>query len=214
MAYAAVGRAGRPARAGTWPRRPVSSGSKRSSRWQASTSRARRHASSRSDAPASICCDSPAAIASRYPSGRDLTRASGFPRSKARAGRNSGVHGQFGRRARDDDAVTDPRATAAPERKLISYRTNTSCCAVSGGGGGCWLEAGLQAGDHQCDALLEVGGSVVAGELGGHGAYPGEFAAGRRCRPSRSTSSASSGLSMISCSSSRMCPCRNPKNSR
>jgi len=24
--------------------------------------------------------------------------------------------------------------------------------------------------------LLEVGGSVVAGEFGGHGAYPGEFA--------------------------------------
>src|SRR5712675_2295196 len=73
------------------------------------TARSRyRPASSRSDSPASICCDSPAAIASRYPSGRDLTRDSGFPSSKARAGRNSGVHGQFGRRARDDDTVTDP----------------------------------------------------------------------------------------------------------
>jgi len=58
----------------------------------------------------------------------------------------------------------------------LRNRTNTTCCAVSGGGGGCWLEVGLQAGDHQCDALLEVGGSVVAGEFGGHGAYPGEFA--------------------------------------
>jgi hypothetical protein len=37
---------------------------------------------------------------------------------------------------------------------------------------------GLKAGDHHFDALLEVGGSVVAGEFGGHGAYPGEFAAG------------------------------------
>jgi hypothetical protein len=33
-----------------------------------------------------------------------------------------------------------------------------------------WLEVGLQAGDHQFDALLEVGGSVVAGEFGGQGA--------------------------------------------
>ena len=58
------------------------------------TARSRyRPASSRSDSPASICCDLPAAIASRYPSGRDLTRNSRIPSSKAGAGRNSGGHG-------------------------------------------------------------------------------------------------------------------------
>ena len=36
----------------------------------------------------------------------------------------------------------------------------------------------MQAGDHQFDALAEVGGSVVAGEFRGRGAYPGEFPAG------------------------------------
>src|SRR5580704_12987664 len=45
-------------------------------------------------------------------------------------------------------------------------------------GGRCWLEVGLKGGDHQFDALVEVGGSVVAGEFGGYGAYPGEVAAG------------------------------------
>jgi hypothetical protein len=33
----------------------------------------------------------------------------------------------------------------------------------------CWPEAGLQASDHQFDALLNVGGSGVAGEFGGQG---------------------------------------------
>jgi hypothetical protein len=72
----------------------------------------------------------------------------------------------------------------------------------------------LQAGDHQCDALLEVGGSVVAGELGGHGAYPGEFAAGEAVQAEPEQVVGLVGVVDDSCSSSRMCPCRNPKNSR
>lgn len=36
---------------------------------------------------------------------------------------------------------------------------------------------GLKAGDHHFDALLEVGGSVVAGQFGSQGAYPGNSGA-------------------------------------
>src|SRR6185437_11855510 len=65
--------------------------------------------------------------------------------------------------------------------RLVSWVIDSSaagCRAVSGGGlVHAGLEVGLEAGDHQFDALLEVGGSVVAGEFGGQGAQAGEFAA-------------------------------------
>ena len=60
----------------------------------------------------------------------------------------------------------------------LRNRTNTSCCAVQVVGAGAGWKRDCRPVIISATPCWKVGGSVVAGELGGHGAYPGEFAAG------------------------------------